>query len=111
MILEQSIWLDKFSHLIACHSKLWSWISSISLHTSPTDWAYQWGKLILCQWNQTCFWHVFLTCPETPQYILGDTCACATEAQQNVAKKAITQLQSDNKFTVRDVSFVPMIRA
>ncbi|KAJ8444127.1 hypothetical protein Cgig2_005808 [Carnegiea gigantea] len=39
---------DKLSDPIACHSKLWSWISLISLQTSPLDWAYQWKKLILC---------------------------------------------------------------
>ena len=60
---------------------------------------------------QACIELHYPSSPETPQYILGDTCACATEAQQNVAKKAITQLQSDYKFTVRDVSYVPMVRA
>jgi len=49
--------------------------------------------------------------PQPPQYILGDSCTRAAKARQNVTKKAITQLQSDYKFTVRDVNFVPMIRA
>lgn len=58
---------------------------------------------------QACIELYYPNLPQPPQYILGDSHTRAAEAKQNVTKEAITQLQSDYKFSLRDVGFVPMI--